>query len=312
MKSRNKLSNSKRLRALELPTSPVEAVLDTDTFNEIDDQFAITYALLSPDRIDLKAIYAAPFLNRRAENPTDGMEKSYQEILNVLKALEEEPSGFVFKGSAGFLKDKITPINSAAASHLIKLAHKKRKGLLYVIGIGALTNIASAILLDKSIIHHIVVVWLGGNAPYWSHEYEFNLAQDRIAVDIILESGVPLIQVPAKGVSSNLVTTLPELKTHLSRKSGIGRYLLKIFKSYRKNHYAWGKVIWDLAPIAWIVEPQWVPSKIVPTPRLKKDLVWSNNKARPPSRLATWIDRNKIFADLFRKIESPRLSPRGR
>ncbi|GAB1453609.1 hypothetical protein MASR2M47_36650 [Draconibacterium sp.] len=51
-------------------------VLDTDTYNEVDDQFALAYALLSPDKIDLQAIYAAPFHNDRSENAGDGMEKA--------------------------------------------------------------------------------------------------------------------------------------------------------------------------------------------------------------------------------------------
>ena len=44
----------------------MRAVLDTDTYNEIDDQFALVQALLSPDRITLEAVYAAPFHNSQS------------------------------------------------------------------------------------------------------------------------------------------------------------------------------------------------------------------------------------------------------
>ena len=44
----------------------VRAVLDTDTYNEIDDQYAVAYGLLSPQRMSLEAIYAAPFVNDRS------------------------------------------------------------------------------------------------------------------------------------------------------------------------------------------------------------------------------------------------------
>ena len=37
-------------------------ILDTDTYNEIDDQFAISYALKAEETICLKALYAAPLL----------------------------------------------------------------------------------------------------------------------------------------------------------------------------------------------------------------------------------------------------------
>ena len=75
-------------------------VLDTDTYNEIDDQFALTYALLSPEALTLEAIYAAPFHNARSTGPGDGMEKSYQEILRLLAFLGRPAEGFAFRGSS--------------------------------------------------------------------------------------------------------------------------------------------------------------------------------------------------------------------
>ena len=49
------------LKRLERPKEIADVVLDTDTFNEIDDQYALAYMLLSADRLNVKAIYAAPF-----------------------------------------------------------------------------------------------------------------------------------------------------------------------------------------------------------------------------------------------------------
>ena len=54
-------------------------VLDTDTYNEIDDQFALVYALLCPEKLNVEAVYAALFTNDRSTGPGDGMEKSYEE-----------------------------------------------------------------------------------------------------------------------------------------------------------------------------------------------------------------------------------------
>ncbi|MFC1725309.1 hypothetical protein ACFL4T_06755 [candidate division KSB1 bacterium] len=45
----------------EPPAGRVRMVLDTDTYNEIDDQFAVVYSLISPERLNVEAIYAAPF-----------------------------------------------------------------------------------------------------------------------------------------------------------------------------------------------------------------------------------------------------------
>ncbi len=54
----------------------IDVVLDTDTYNEVDDQFALIYAVLS-NEINLIAIYATPFHNERSSGPEDGMLKSY-------------------------------------------------------------------------------------------------------------------------------------------------------------------------------------------------------------------------------------------
>ena len=88
------LSDAERLRLLAPRPGRLRAVLDTDTYNEIDDQFALVQALLSPDRLDLQAIYAAPFFNKRAESPGHGMELSYGEILELLGRMGVAAEGF--------------------------------------------------------------------------------------------------------------------------------------------------------------------------------------------------------------------------
>jgi hypothetical protein len=50
------LSSGEQLARLEPPKGTVSVVLDTDTYNEIDDQFALALALLSPQRLAVEAI----------------------------------------------------------------------------------------------------------------------------------------------------------------------------------------------------------------------------------------------------------------
>ena len=69
------VSENQRIEMLKHPNNrPVRMVFDTDTYNEIDDQFALVYTLISPE-LDVKAVYAAPFKNNRSKGPRDGMEK---------------------------------------------------------------------------------------------------------------------------------------------------------------------------------------------------------------------------------------------
>ena len=143
-------------------------VLDTDTANEIDDQFALAWALLSQERLTLEAVYAAPFYadwHPGSNSPKDGMERSYKEILKVLSLMDTPATMPVFKGSTDFLPGHGRPATgSDAVQDLIERA--RQPGLLYVVCIGAITNVASAILQAPDIIDEIVVVWLGSHASW--------------------------------------------------------------------------------------------------------------------------------------------------
>lgn len=297
------MTEAQRLERLKPPTGRVNAVIDTDTFNEIDDQFAIVHALLSPEKFNVQAIHAAPFLNHRSSSAGDGMEKSYDEILRILERMDVSSEDFVYRGSSSFLASETEAVESDAAHDLIRRA-KESTEPLYVIALAALSNIASALLLEPSIIKKIVVVWLGGNAPYWSHNNEFNLKQERAATRVVFESGVPLVQIPCMGVTSHLRTTVPELERYIPKDNEVGQFLLERFKDYNDNHLGWSKEIWDLAPGAFLLDESWVPSIITQTPTLADDLMYTKSNKDHDMRLATFINRDAIFRDLFMKLDS--------
>jgi purine nucleosidase len=295
-----KLDHAELLRRLNPPTGPVSMVLDTDTYNEIDDQYAVVYALRSPAKLAVEAIYAAPFHNQRSASPGDGMQKSFEEIQRVLGRIEIETAPLALKGSDRYLPDATTPVESEAARDLVERAHRQRDGLLYVVPIGAITNVASAILLDPSIVDKLVVVWLGGNSIGYHTAREFNLMQDFHASRLIFDCGVPLVHVPCIGVTEMLRTTRAELGVYVKGRGPIGDYLYDIYCDYVPDKPGQSKVIWDMAPIAWLLNPDSVATDVVPSPVLNAELTWSVDSRRHPIRTATHVDRDWIFADFFR------------
>ena len=296
------LNESARLNRLEPPTGKVSMVLDTDTYNEIDDQIAVAYALLSPEKMEMEAIYAAPFHNNRSNGPADGMEKSYQEILRLLQWLDVDSEGFAFRGSSAYLPAVDVPVDSDARDDLIARAMTDRDGPLYVLAIGAITNVASALLAEPSLRERIVVVWLGGQPLYWPSAQEFNLGQDPHASRLIFDCGVPLIHIPCTNVAEHLRTTVPEVERYVQGQGPLGDYLSQIFSDYHRDHFAWSKVIWDIATVAWLINPSWVSTELVASPLLTRDLTWSVDASRHFIRVATHIQRDAVFGDLFRKL----------
>jgi len=296
------LSDERRLRLLTPPTGMVRAVIDTDTYNEIDDQFALVYAMCSPERIAVEAIYAAPFHNSRSTGPEDGMLKSYDEILRVLDRLGVEGQGLVHHGARAWLPPEGLPPRSPATDDLIARAMAGPEPL-YVVAIGAITNVAAAILHAPEILERIVVVWLAGHPTSWHHTNEFNLKQDLRASQLLLDCGAALVLTPCINVTEHLKTTQAELAQFVKGRGAIGDYLYEIFSAYYSDHFARSKELWDIGPFAWLVQPAWAESVLTPSPILNPGLTWSRDPRRHLIREIFRVNRDAIFRDLFLKLE---------
>ena len=289
------------LNRLNKPAGPVDVVLDTDTYNEIDD------LVKSGDKLHLKAVYAAPFFNEKSTGPEDGMEKSYQEILHILTLLEkEEYKERVYKGSAGYLPDEQTPVESAAARHLTELAMEYTpEKPLYVVAIGAITNVASALLMRPEIKERMVLVWLGGNSLEWPDNKEFNLFQDVAAARVVFGCGVALVQLPCMGVVSSFTTGAGELEMFLRGKNKLCDYLVDYTEkegALGSKNSCWTRVIWDVTAVAWLLDESFMEDKLIPSPIPQYDHHYSFDPTRHFIRYVYHINRDNLFEDLFRKL----------
>ena len=289
------MTQEQLLKRLEKPKGPVDVVLDTDTFNEIDDQYALSYLLRSPERLRLQAVYAAPFWNEKSTGPEDGMEKSYREILNVLHLLgEDRYIPLVLKGSRQYLEGEDKPVESPAARDLVRRAlGQPEDSPLYVVAIGAITNVASALLMEPAIREKIVVVWLGGHAYSWPDTKEFNMQQDVAAARVVFGCGVPLVQLPCMGVVSAFAATGPELEHWLRGKNALCDYLADLTAREAEAcgmGPCWSRVIWDVTAVAWL------------TGDFMEDHRYSFDPTRHFIRYVYHIRRDKLMEDLFRKL----------
>ena len=306
------LSPAARVDRLELPSDgAVDLVLDTDAYNEVDDQFAIAHAMASDCGVE--ALYAAPFDNQRSDGPADGMARSYDEIERVLDRLDgdaQRPP--VHRGAKRFMDHAEDVVESPAVEDLVERAHAERDGPLYVVAIGAATNVASAIAADPAIASEVVVVWLGGTPHGWHAASEFNLSQDVAAARVLFDSGVPLVHVPTVNVSEHVRTTVPELRALFGdensssgdEKTDIGPFLVDRVADYEgASGRAWSKVIWDLAATAVLATPGAVETVRVPSPILTDEETWSHDAARHDVRVVRRVDRDAVFADLADRLD---------
>ena len=302
------MEKSELIKKLESPKGKIDVVLDTDTYNEIDDQFALSYTIKSDDKLNVKAIYAAPFFNEKSTGPLDGMENSYHEILKVLDLLDKaDLNQSVFKGADAYMSSEEVPVLSEAAKDLSERAMTYSPDKpLYVVAIGAITNVASALIMKPEIRERIVVVWLGGHAHHWPENTEFNLYQDVAAARVIFGCGVPLVQLPCMGVVSAFTVSKAELETHLSGKNKLCDYLVQNTIEEVKGYCdspVWSRVIWDVTAVAWLIDEEFMHTSIVHSPIPEYDGRYAFDTRRHFMKYVYYIDRDKLLRDLFEKLE---------
>lgn len=300
--------NARLIRRLEKPRGRVDVVLDTDTYNEIDDQYALAYLIKSEEKLNLKAVYAAPYYNAKSEGPADGMEKSYQEIMNVLTLMEREDlKKIVYRGSTRYLPSEKEPVISEAAQDLAERAMGYTEDHpLYVVAIAAITNVASALLLRPEIKDRIVVIWLGGNATHWPNNREFNLFQDVAGARVVFGCGVPLVQLPCMGVVSGFATSGPELEYHLRGKNKLCDYLIDVTTQEARIYYGgstWTRAIWDVTAVAWLLDGDFMEDCLIHSPIPEYDDRYAFDDHRHFIKYVYHIKRDNLFADLFEKLK---------
>lgn len=341
---------------LALPSGgPVRLLIDTDTANEIDDQYALAWALLSPEKMTVEAITAEPFSfahhqpellaaeraieegGRRKEHlvggfqgwidrlhaqgrraadlkfvgPAEGMELSYAEILRIYDKLGMPSEGKVFRGAPRYMASPDDIVASHSVDTIIDLA-KSGTDPLYIAAMGCVTNIAAALLRAPEILSNIVVIWTSAypsSAPHCNRP-SLNLVQDVHASRLIFDSGVPHIYLPGYHVGAQLKISRPEMEANVKGRGDIGDYLWHLYTNNPlhdmfaitdRSRRTW--VIWDIINIAWLINPDWVPTHLTTSPILDDDLYWKKDAARHAMREAHDVQRDEIFLDLYNKLE---------
>ncbi|MEP1538156.1 MAG: nucleoside hydrolase [Paracoccaceae bacterium] len=351
-----KLSTELMTDRLALPSGdgPVRLLIDTDAANEIDDQYAIAWALLSPEHMTVEAVTAVPFSfahhqpellaaekaledgttrqehlvggfqgwlsrlhaqGRRAADlnfvgPAEGMELSHTEICTIYDKLGMSHQGRVFKGADRYMQSPDDIVESDAVETIIRLA-RTGDGPLYIAAMGCVTNIASALLKAPDIIDRIVVIWTSAypsSAPHCNRP-SLNLVQDTHASRLIFDCGVPHIYLPGYHVGAQLKISRPEMAQFVKGQGAIGDYLNHLYTNNplhdmfaitNREQRTW--VIWDIINIAWLINPEWVPTHVTPSPILDADLYWQHDDHRHLMREAHDVQRDEIFLDFYEKL----------
>lgn len=289
-----------------LDTKPLRVVLDCDTANEVDDQFAIACALGAPDGVlDVRGVVSVHNTIAHGQASRD----IYQEEAELVASL---CGGSIpcIPGAEGPLEDRATPTKSAGLDFLTEEA---RRGPLTIIATGPATDVASLLLAAPEVRDNIRVVWLGGfgdEETYERHKLggELNGRADIAAWRVLLESTVDLLQVPGW---SGPHTLLVEARTFSEELRGLGRpvagYLADILLRWVAGYEGSidpreQKILWDLACVAAVTDPGALSVERRPVPTLDAAGAHDFSRRGREVELVTDLDPQRVLSGLLEAL----------
>lgn len=285
---------------LNYKKNKINVILDTDTYNECDDQFALAYMIKSQDIFNIESITVAPYSHKTKKvTVSEGQELSYNEIIKICNWLNFDTNKKVFEGSTDYIQNGYNK-NNDAVNKIIETALNNDK--TYILAIGAITNVALAIKKEPKIIDKIEVIWLGGNELDYKDNLEYNFRQDIEAVRIVFDSKVKITVLPCKNVVSDLKIDINTLKNNLKNKSELCNYLIERFYNDGYHGVQEERVIWDISVIAYMINKNWFDTKEISCPNIKEDSSYELTDNRHTITFVTKLDRDNIYNDLFKKL----------
>ncbi len=242
-------------------------ILDTDSGNEIDDLYALAY-LYPAEEIELLGITSAQWFHHLSGDSTVYESQRLNEEITALAGRSELP----LPRGADMIMGKpwggYTPSDSPAARFMIDAVKQLADGeKLVIMGIGAATNIASAIALDSTIVPHIVVYILGHrydfDGGFWNKD-EFNIQRDLNAANFLLnQRGLELHVMPIS-TAKKYRWDRKETFELLDEGGAMGAYLKAAWLRRFPEADSW--VMWDGALLQAFLHPAQASQITVMTP----------------------------------------------
>jgi purine nucleosidase len=236
--------------------------IDADTGNEMDDLYAIARIVMDTT-VDIAGISSAHFNNvelltekkwhiypTKNINTVQISQDLNEKLLKYLNKMNIPHPLWAAK-MIGHAWGETGPRDSPAARAIIKKAHECKFGeKLDIISIGAVTNLASAIILDSSIVPKIRCYLLAARFDPANNSWnknEFNVRNDLNAFDFILnKENLELFIMPAN-IARPLQFTRQDCKSKLnSTDNKLFKLLLNRWDEINAGQ-TW--VMWDLALI---------------------------------------------------------------
>ena len=282
----------------------IRVIFDTDTKNEIDDIWAMALAVLAPERFQIEGFVAANFDNRRPEAGPDSVEASAREVETILAKAGLAGKYPIKRGSAP-MRYQYEPSESEGVDFIIARAMASTpEDPLWVVGLGAATDIASAYLKEPRIAERVRVFW--HFRTRWPKQcWNFNVIGDVRAARIVFHSDLAFVLFD----TGTHLSCPMEFSQQFVSCGPLGRYLheYRLESTYYRRP---DKGFFDLGDIAALIDPDLASWEVVDGPEVDWDLTYKHTQRKGKILRCYDIDRKKTMQLLYHRLKAHSVSHR--
>lgn len=247
-----------------------KVVIDTDIGSDVDDAYALAFALMRPE-LDVLAITTAcgptvkraRIAQRLLRSVADAMDMADADLPLVAagdgepltpfpaerlaRIMDERPNQFPYA------EDRWRPVTSGAVRMLEHIV-TQHPGDVSIVTIGAMTNVGR-LLRDRPHTAPMIkqIASMGGS--FEPDRAEYNIACDPVAASIVLESDVPRALFSWE-VTRRIVLLEPEMARLREAATPAAHALCELTDLWTPHRGAKpGPVLYDVCPLMWLFRP---------------------------------------------------------
>ena len=279
----------------------IRIIICSDAKNEADDQYALVHAMLT-NKFIIKGLVAGHFRDHWTNH------LSYAEMVKLAKLTNTYGEYPIVLGADQKLVNIKEYEVSAGTRLIIEEALKEDSLPLYVLNIGALTDLAVPLLEEPKITSKMTAIWVGGGR-YPKGSKECNLGNDLIAANYVFASELPLWQIPSNVYKTTLVS-LAQLKLRVAPMGKLGNYLYEQLITFMKtnakekswiNPECW--VMGDSGAIGVLLEEQKSYYQEIIAPIFDEEHHYIYNQKNRKIRVYQQLNNYFVIEDMLSKIE---------
>jgi purine nucleosidase len=286
--------------------APRPVLLTTDCGADMDDQWAIAHLALSRE-FDVRSIVTT-HIGKHSPPGALAAETSARCAHDVLAHIPASVTPAIIPGSSVPLTSR-TPLANKGVDRILSESRKfSVDHRLTVIVIGAATDTASALLTDPSLAKRIEIVAMGFRS--WAEGgHEFNIENDPIAWQVILDSAVPVTVGDGEVTKRDLSMTSARAHSILDTTGASGRFLAGLLDQWFTAHpdivaRVTGDVkiwpVWDEVTVAYLLGMAKTEER--PRPAMRQDLSFDHSPRHGSIKWVTAIAGDRLWKDLARRL----------